>query len=180
MGLQVGTLGKINKGKYGDARDIFWNTVGNSAAMIGGKEGMSNIARKQDRYGGPLSQLAMNYKGSNIEGMKGNQGVYGADANSDAIFSPGQGGKSWSQNKLNKSTELSYTPWATDVQPTGGDNDDPKDPPDPIVTGTGPVTPVIPEAEVDNSASSGAGGLDLSSWATSYKRARSARTEIRE
>jgi hypothetical protein len=40
------------------------------------------------------------------------------------------------------------------------------------------ITPVIPEEEVDNSASSGAGGLDLASWATSYKRARSARQKL--
>jgi hypothetical protein len=169
MGLQVNTLGKINKGKYGDARDIAWNTIGNSAAMIGGKEGMSKLSK----HGGALSQLAMNYKGSNIEGMKGNQGVYGADASGNAIFSPGQGGKAWSENKLNKSTELSYTPWATDVQPVGGEPN-----PNPNPNPNGPVTPVIPEEEVDNSASSGAGGLDLSSWATSYKRARSARQKL--
>jgi hypothetical protein len=37
--------------------------------------------------------------------------------------------------------------------------------------------PEIPgvEKEVDLSASSGAGGLDLASWATGFKRARSAR-----
>jgi hypothetical protein len=172
MGLQVDTLGKINKGKYGDARDIAWNTIGNSAAMIGGKEGMSKLSK----HGGALSQLAMNYKGSNIEGMKGNQGVYGADASGNAIFSPGQGGKSWLENKLNKSTELSYTPWATDVQPTGG-NPPPNPNPNPVVTGTD--VPVVPDdVPVDNSASSGAGGLDLSSWATSYKRARSARQKL--
>jgi hypothetical protein len=41
-----------------------------------------------------------------------------------------------------------------------------------------PITPEIPEVEeeeVDNSASSGAGGLDLASWATGFKKARSAR-----
>jgi hypothetical protein len=171
MGLQVGTFNKINKNKYGDARDIAWNTIGNSAAMIGGKEGMSKLSK----HGGALSQLAMNYKGSNIEGMKGNQGVYGADASGNAIFSPGQGGKSWLENKLNKSTELSYTPWATDVQPTGGDPP-PNPNPNPIVTGTD--GPVVPDEPVDNSASSGAGGLDLSSWATGYKRARSARQKL--
>jgi hypothetical protein len=172
MGLQVGTFNKINKNKYGDARDIAWNTIGNSAAMIGGKEGMSKLSK----HGGALSQLAMNYKGSNIEGMKGNQGVYGADASGNAIFSPGQGGKSWLENKLNKSTELSYTPWATDVQPTGGDPP-PNPNPNPVVTGTD--VPVVPDdVPVDNSASSGAGGLDLSSWATSFKRARSARQKL--
>jgi hypothetical protein len=174
MGLQVGTFNKINKNKYGDARDIAWNTIGNSAAMIGGKEGMSKLSK----HGGALSQLAMNYKGSNIEGMKGNQGVYGADANGSAIFSPGQGGKSWSENKLNKSTELSYTPWATDVQPTGGNPPpNPNPNPNPVVTGTD--VPVVPDdVPVDNSASSGAGGLDLSSWATGYKTARSARQRL--
>jgi hypothetical protein len=176
MGLQVGTLGKINNNKYGDARDIAWNTIGNSSYMTGGKEGMSNIARKMGKNGGALSQLALNYRDSNLDGMNGKRAVYGADEGGNAIFSPGQGGKSWLENKLNKSTELSYTPWATDVQPTGGDNDDPDDP---IVTGTGtdgPVTPVV--EEVDNSASSGAGGLDTASWATSYKRARSARQKL--
>ena len=39
-----------------------------------------------------------------------------------------------------------------------------------------PIEPVEePEEEVDNSASSGAGGLDLASWATGFKKARSAR-----
>jgi hypothetical protein len=32
-----------------------------------------------------------------------------------------------------------------------------------------------PEEEVDRSASSGAGGLDLASWATGFRKARSAR-----
>jgi hypothetical protein len=40
-----------------------------------------------------------------------------------------------------------------------------------------PITPEIPEPEeeIDRSASSGAGGLDLASWATGFKKARSAR-----
>jgi hypothetical protein len=43
-----------------------------------------------------------------------------------------------------------------------------------------PITPEIPEPiepeeEVDRSASSGAGGLDLASWATGFRKARSAR-----
>jgi hypothetical protein len=40
-----------------------------------------------------------------------------------------------------------------------------------------PITPEIPapEEEIDRSASSGAGGLDLASWATSFRKARSAR-----
>ena len=167
MGLQVGTLGKISNGKYGDARDLTWGRMGN---QVFGQEGMSKLSKN----GGALSQLAMNYPGSNLDGMKGKRGVYGVDADGNALFSPGQGGKSWSENKLNKSTDLSYTPWATDVQPTGNDDPDPEDP-----NGTGgPAGPVVPEEEVDNSASSGAGGLDLSSWATSFKRARSARQKL--
>ena len=176
MGLQIGTFGKINRGKYGDDRDIAWNTIGNSAAMIGGKEGMSKLSK----YGGALSQLALNYKGSNIEGKKGKQGVYGVDADGNAIFSPGQGGKSWTDHRLNKSTELSYTPWATDVQPVKTDDDDPVKTEDPNGPGgpVVPVEPVEPVVPVDNSASSGAGGLDTASWATSYKRARSARQRL--
>jgi hypothetical protein len=65
---------------------------------------------------------------------------------------------------------------------------DPKDPkpdpdpevdPDPIIEdplpggGGGPITPE--EEPIDTSLSSGAGGLDLASWATGFKRARSAR-----
>jgi hypothetical protein len=164
MGLQVGTFGKINKGKYGDGRDVFYQGVGNSTL---GKEFMANIARKQGKNGGPLSQLALNYKGSNIEGMKGKFGVYGADANGSGIFSPGQGGKAWSENKLNNPSTTTYEPWATDVQATdveGGGGG-----------GGGFVEPETTEEEVDRSASSGAGGLDLSSWATGYKKARSAR-----
>jgi hypothetical protein len=48
--------------------------------------------------------------------------------------------------------------------------------PEPVIDNT-PITPEIPEPveEVDTSASSGAGGLDLASWATGFKRARSAR-----
>jgi hypothetical protein len=40
-----------------------------------------------------------------------------------------------------------------------------------------PLPPEIPEPEeeIDLSASSGAGGLDLASWATGFKRARSSR-----
>jgi hypothetical protein len=40
-----------------------------------------------------------------------------------------------------------------------------------------PIEPIEPgpEEEVDRSASSGAGGLDLASWATGFKKARSAR-----
>jgi hypothetical protein len=176
IGLQRGILEKISKNKYGDRRDIAWNNMTNLAF---GKEGpMRDAFTKLDGRPGPLSQLALNYKGSNIEGMKGNQGVYGADANGNAIFSPGQGGKSWSQNRLNKSTELSYTPWATNVQPVGGDDGGGGG------GGTGgtggPTTdgPVVPETEVDNSASSGAGGLDIASWAPSYKMARSARQKL--
>jgi hypothetical protein len=50
---------------------------------------------------------------------------------------------------------------------------------DPIIE-EDPITPEIPEPEpeeeeVDKSASSGAGGLDLASWATGFKKARSAR-----
>ena len=50
--------------------------------------------------------------------------------------------------------------------PTGGDT-----PIQPIE----PIEPIEPEEEVDRSASSGAGGLDLASWATGFKKARSAR-----
>jgi hypothetical protein len=43
----------------------------------------------------------------------------------------------------------------------------------------GPIGPIIPEeeeeVEVDKSLSSGAGGLDLASWATGFRRARSSR-----
>ena len=48
--------------------------------------------------------------------------------------------------------------------------------PEPIIEDT-PITPEIPEPEgkVDRSASSGAGGLDLASWATGFRKARSAR-----
>jgi hypothetical protein len=38
-----------------------------------------------------------------------------------------------------------------------------------------PIEPVEPVEEVDRSASSGAGGLDLASWATGFRKARSAR-----
>ena len=125
MGLQVGTFGKINKGKYGDGRDLFTQQMGNIAGMIGGKEGMANIARKQGKNGGPLTQLALNYKGSNIEGMKGNHGVYGADAHGNAIFSPGQGGRSWSDHKLNKpTTTTTDTPSAPGEQAPGGTSGD--------------------------------------------------------
>jgi hypothetical protein len=55
-------------------------------------------------------------------------------------------------------------------------NDQGPPPPPPTTT---PVEPMIPEEEpveeVDRSASSGAGGLDLASWATGFKKARSAR-----
>ena len=179
MGLQVDTLKKINKGKYGDARDIAWNNMTNLAFGTTGP--MRDAFTKLDgKSAGPLSQLALNYKGSNIEGMKGNQGVYGADANGNAIFSPGQGGKSWSQNKLNKSTELSYTPWATNVQPTGGDDDTTIKTDDTTTGGggDGPIGTAGPVEDVDNSASSGAGGLDIASWAPSYKMARSARQKL--
>jgi len=40
---------------------------------------------------------------------------------------------------------------------------------------TAPVEPIVPEEPVDTSLSSGAGGLDLASWATGFKRAKSAR-----
>jgi hypothetical protein len=93
MGLQSDVFGRINKGKYGDGRDLWPQTLGSSVF---------------DKYKGPLSQLALNYKGSNLEGVKG-FGVYGADAHGNAIFSPGQGGKSWSEHKLNNPT--TYEPW---------------------------------------------------------------------
>jgi hypothetical protein len=61
-----------------------------------------------------------------------------------------------------------------DVLDTNGDGDG-----DGNTNGDGdtPITPEIPEPveEVDRSASSGAGGLDLASWATGFKKARSAR-----
>jgi len=38
-----------------------------------------------------------------------------------------------------------------------------------------PIEPIIPEEEEDKSLSSGAGGLDLASWATGFRRARSSR-----
>ena len=138
MGLQVGTLGKISKGKYGDKREIAQNNEGkdflNKISTMGddslewtlyrsvkGDEARKKFSKKE----GPLSQLALNYKGSNLEGVNGKQGVYGADANGNAIFSPGQGGKSWSQHKLNKDSTSTYSPWATGVEsvtpPGGGD-----------------------------------------------------------
>jgi len=40
---------------------------------------------------------------------------------------------------------------------------------------TAPVEPIVPEEPIDTSLSSGAGGLDLASWATGFKRAKSAR-----
>jgi hypothetical protein len=55
----------------------------------------------------------------------------------------------------------------------------PETTPESVIDDT-PITPEIPEPiepeeEVDRSASSGAGGLDLASWATGFKKARSAR-----
>ena len=172
MGLQVGTLGKINKGKYGDARDIAWNNMTNLAFGTTGP--MRDAFTKLDgKSGGPLSQLALNYKGSNIEDMKGKNGVYGVDTDGNAIFSPGQGGKSWSKNKINKSTTSTYLPWAPDVKPVIPDEV-------PVIPEAGPVIPenqepIPPEEAIDRSASSGAGGLDIDSWVNSYKQARSAR-----
>jgi hypothetical protein len=40
---------------------------------------------------------------------------------------------------------------------------------------TAPVEPIVPEEPIDTSLSSGAGGLDLASWATGFRRAKSAR-----
>jgi hypothetical protein len=51
----------------------------------------------------------------------------------------------------------------TNTGPTGGD------------TPIQPIEPIEPVEEVDRSASSGAGGLDLASWATGFRKARSAR-----
>jgi hypothetical protein len=44
-----------------------------------------------------------------------------------------------------------------------------------------PITPEIPEPEeeIDRSASSGAGGLDLASWATGFRKGTLCQTEIR-
>jgi hypothetical protein len=52
----------------------------------------------------------------------------------------------------------------------------PETTPESVIDDT-PITPEIPEPkeEIDRSASSGAGGLDLASWATGFKKARSAR-----
>jgi hypothetical protein len=54
---------------------------------------------------------------------------------------------------------------------------EPIDPIEPIepIKPIEPIEPIKPEEEVDRSASSGAGGLDLASWATGFKKARSAR-----
>jgi hypothetical protein len=53
----------------------------------------------------------------------------------------------------------------TNTNPTGGDT---------------PIQPTAPVEEVDRSASSGAGGLDLASWATSFQaKARSASQKCR-
>ena len=75
---------------------------------------------------------------------KGNHGVYGADAHGNAIFSPGQGGKSWSKNKINKDSTSTYSPWATGVEsvtpPGGGGPDGPSGPSGPSGT-DGPTTP---------------------------------------
>jgi hypothetical protein len=52
----------------------------------------------------------------------------------------------------------------------------PETTPEEVIDDT-PITPEIPEPEeeIDRSASSGAGGLDLASWATGFRKARSAR-----
>ena len=73
------------------------------------------------------------------------------------------------------------------------DEEDPKDPKDPIeevisdpdepagpiqpIEPIEPIEPTEPVEEVDRSASSGAGGLDLASWATGFRKARSARQQ---
>jgi hypothetical protein len=64
-----------------------------------------------------------------------------------------------------------------DVLDTNGDGDGDGDTNGDGDTPITPITPEIPEPveEVDRSASSGAGGLDLASWATGFKKARSAR-----
>ena len=111
MGVQAGTLGKISDGKYGDGRDLVWGRMANNTVGTAGL--------KDRKHGGALSQLAMNYPGSNLDGIDKNRAVYGADADGGAIFSPGQGGKSWADHKLNKPQTSTYQPWATDVQPPG-------------------------------------------------------------
>jgi hypothetical protein len=58
----------------------------------------------------------------------------------------------------------------TDTGDGDGDGDTPITPITPEIP-----EPIEPEEEVDRSASSGAGGLDLASWATGFKKARSAR-----
>ena len=57
-----------------------------------------------------------------------------------------------------------------DTDLDGGDGGDGGDGDTPIAP-----EPTDPVEEIDNSASSGAGGLDLASWATGFKKARSAR-----
>jgi hypothetical protein len=75
-------------------------------------------------------------------------------------------------NRFKGEEEVVNNDDALDTTNTGGDGDG-------IINGEGDTQitpePIEPVEEVDRSASSGAGGLDLASWATSFKKARSAR-----
>ena len=148
MGVQNRTLKGISNNKYGDARDLAWGRMAN-ATFGDALQGKNNS--------GALSQLAMNYKGSALDGAPRNQAVYGADGQGNPIFAAGTG-KSWADNKLNKDTTTTYSPWATDVKPTGGGRTI-GDPPPPKKEEEGTVTGTAGPAGQPDTPGFGSGGM---------------------
>ena len=181
-GKIIGKLDKINEKLAG--KDKTGITLRSGAANMLIKKG-SKPGRSFDFGAGPT--------GSVLAGMMGDPGSPGTwikgqkqgvrEAVEPTFFAKGidlgPGGKETvrgvgKQYKLPKRFRDDTTVDDTTVDDDGtGDGTG-----DGTITGGGgeDVLPIIPEPEpVDTSLSSGAGGLDLASWATGFKRAKSAR-----
>ena len=173
-GRVIGKLDKINKKLAG--KDKTGITLRSGAANMLIKKG-SKPGRSFDFGAGPI--------GSALAGMMGDPG------------SPGTWFKGQKKG-VREAVEPTFLDKGMDLNPKGKETvrgvgkqykvpkrfrDDttplPETTPPPETTtggGGGGGGPIIPEEEpIDTSLSSGAGGLDLASWATGFKRARSAR-----
>jgi hypothetical protein len=169
IGLGSGAVNAYTKGKLGNARDFFWNMAGNATF---GTQGSSKIKEQ-----GKIASTLNDYLGSTSPMVKGKGGQFNNGVTAGRLPAITAGNQINAKGGITTKPTFYGAPPKPVPTPTPTPTPEPTTPPQTTPGGDGEdVLPIIPEPEpVDTSLSSGAGGLDLASWATGFRRARSAR-----
>ena len=171
IGLGSAAVNAYTKGELGNARELFWNQAGNYSF---GTQGSSKIKKQ-----GKIASTLNDYLGFTSPMVQGQGGQFNNGVTAGRLPAITAG------NQINAKGGITTKPtfYGAPPKPVPAPAPTPEPTPEPTTPpettpgggggGGGPITPE--EEPIDTSLSSGAGGLDLASWATGFRRARSAR-----